>query len=132
MRVRHIIAAALAGMLLVQSVAVAQSPRDPAVRTIPREEALQILTSHLQRGTDVRVQLAAGAQVAGQLVEARDDEIVLLVSGQRRVIPVADVISISRPLQRATSAAGRSFAVGTAVGTGLLFVVLLVARAAVR
>lgn len=132
MNVRHTIAATLAGMLLIQSAGRAQSRRDPAVRPIPREEALQILTSHLQRGTDVRVQLAGGAQVAGQFLEARDDEIVLLVSGQRRVIPVADVTSISRPLRRATSAPGRSFAVGTAVGTGLLFVVLFVAKAAAR
>jgi len=51
------------------------------------------------------------------------------VSGQRRLIPVADVMSISRPLQRGTSTSGRSFAVGAAVGTGLLFVVILVARA---
>jgi hypothetical protein len=130
MRVRHTVAATLAGILLIQSAGMAQAQREPAVRPIPREQALQILLNHLQWGSEVRVKVAGDADVVGQFVDTRDDEVVLLVSGQRRAIPVADVISISRPLQRGTSASGQSFAVGAAVGTGLFFVVILVARAA--
>jgi hypothetical protein len=132
MRVRHTVATALAGILLVQSAGMAQTQREPAVRPIPREQALQILLSHLQWGSEVRVEVAGGANVVGQFVETRDDEVLLLVSGQPRAIPVAEVISISRPLQRGTSASGKSFAVGAAAGTGLLLVVILIARAAIE
>jgi len=131
MRVRHTVATALAGILLIQSAGLAQA-RDPAVRPIAREQALQILLSTLQSGTEVRVQLAGGAQVDGQFVEKSGDEVAVLVSGQRRPILMADVISISRPLRRGTSASGRSLAMGAAIGAGLLFVAILVARAAAR
>ena len=131
MRVRHTIAATLAGILLIQSALMAQAQREPVVRPIPREQGLQILLSHLQWGSEVHVKVAGGADVVGQFIETRDDEVVLLESGQRRAIPVAEVISISRPLQRGTPASGKSFAVGAAAGTGLLFVVILVARAAI-
>jgi hypothetical protein len=131
MRVRHTVATALAGILLIQSAGLAQAG-DPAVRPIPRGQALQILLSTLQSGTEVRVQLAGGAQVDGQFVEKCADEVAVLVSGQRRLILVADVISISRPLRREASASGRSLAMGAAIGAGLLFVAILVARAAAR
>ena len=64
MRVKHTIAAALAGMLLVHRPP-SHKRRDPVVRTIPREEALRVLRANLRVGADFRVQLANGGRVEG-------------------------------------------------------------------
>ena len=131
MRVRDTIAAALAVVLLFQSVALAQAPLESVVQPVPREQAIRILLSNLSPGTEVRVQLAS-REIVGRIIETSDDDIVLVASGQRFAIPTADVISIRRPLKKRASSEGRDFAIGAAAGAGLLMVTLIVATVASR
>ena len=123
MRVRHIISATLAGVLLLQCAGLAQAPLESAGQPVPREEAVRILLSKLSPGTELRIQMAA-SEVVGRLVEKSDDEVVLVVSGQRQVIPLADVVSIRRPMPATRIGDGKAFGIGTAVGAGVLVAVL--------
>jgi hypothetical protein len=124
MRVRHSIAAGLAGLLLIQSVARAQAPNEAAARPVPREHAINVLLSNLELGTEIRVQVAGHRQVVGRLVEKSDEELVVVASGLREVIPLVDVDSIGRPLPRTGIGDGKAFGIGAAVGAGILMAVL--------
>jgi len=124
MRVRHTIAAGLAGILLIHSVARAQAPYEAAARPVPREHAINVLLSNLELGTEIRVQVAGHREVVGRLVEKSDEELVVVASGQRQVIPLVDVDSIGRPLVRTGIGDGKAFVIGAAVGAGILMAVL--------
>jgi hypothetical protein len=124
MGVRHTIAAALAGILLIQFVGRAQVPYEAAARPVPREHAISVLLNNLEFGTDIRVQAVGREEVVGRLVEKSSDDLVLVVSGQRQVVPLADVVSIRRPLPRTRIGDGQAFGIGTAVGAGILIGVL--------
>jgi hypothetical protein len=132
MRVTHTIAAAVAGILLIQSTGFAQTQREPAIQSIPRARAIEILLSNLQQGTEVRVELRGDREVVATFVEQADGDVVLQASGHRQIIPIADVVSVRRPLYRGTPTDGQSFALGTGIGAGMLIVVMVAARAAMR
>jgi hypothetical protein len=125
MRVTHPIAAALTGILLIQSVGLAQALPEPVARPVSREQAINVLLNNLELGTDIRVHSVGREEVVGRLVEKSDDDLVLVVSGQRQVVPLADVVSIRRPLPRTRIGDGQAFGIGAAVGAGILIGVLV-------
>jgi hypothetical protein len=122
MHVRHTVAAALVAILLIQSAGLAQ-PED-IVRSIPREEAIQVLVGNLDWGTEIRVEVAGGRQVVGRYVERNGDDLVIAVSGQRQTIALRDVTTIRRPLAPGRITDAGAFGIGAAAGVGLLFGVL--------
>jgi hypothetical protein len=124
MRVRHTIAAGLAGVLLIQSVGLAQPSDEAVARSVPREYAINVLLNNLKVGSDLRVQAMGREEVVGRLVEKSDDDLVVVVSGRRQVIPLADVVSVRRPVPRTRIGDGAAFGVGAAIGAGILFGVL--------
>jgi len=98
MRVRHTIAAALACVLLIQSVGLAQSGTGPKGRAA--EQAVQrIPIASGQVGMELRFDLVDGRRIEGRLVEESDDEFVVAAGRRRLAFPVAGVIAVG-PLNR--------------------------------
>jgi hypothetical protein len=120
MRVRHTLAAALAGILLIQSAVAAQGVTGQEVRTISRDQAVHVLLTNLQVGADVRIELANGDRVEGRLIEKSDQELVVLHEGQRLIVAAADVVGGRVPMKPGMSG-GNAFGIGSAIGFGAIF-----------
>jgi hypothetical protein len=98
MRVRHTISAALACVLLIQSVGLAQSGTGPMGRAA--EQAVhRIPIASVQVGMELRFDLVDGRRIEGRLVEESDDEFVVGAGSRRLAFPVAAVIAVG-PLNR--------------------------------
>jgi hypothetical protein len=72
--IRHTIAACVAGMLLIQSAAAAQTASVPEIRTISPQQGVEILLANLQVGAELRIDMANGHCIEGRLVEASSSE----------------------------------------------------------
>jgi hypothetical protein len=120
MNVKRTIAASLAGMLLIHSAARAQAVADQEVRTISREQAVQVLLANLQVGAAVRIELAAGERVEGRLIEKSDQELVVLHGTQRRIVAAADIVGVRKPMPSGMTG-GNAFGIGSAIGFGAIF-----------
>lgn len=120
MRVRHTLAAALAGILLIQSAVAAQTVTGQEVRTISRDQAVHVLLANLQVGADVRIELANGDRVEGHLIEKSDQELVVLHEGQRLIVAAADVVGGRVPMKPGMTV-GSAFGIGSAIGFGAIF-----------
>jgi hypothetical protein len=130
MRVRHTVAAALAGILLIQSAVAAQAVTDPEVRTISRDQAVHVLLANLQVGADVRLELANGDRVEGRLIEKSDEELIVLHGGQRLIVAAADVVGIRVPME-ARMTGGKAFRLAAEISSGVIvggFIALAVGR----
>jgi hypothetical protein len=130
MRVTHTIAAALTGILLIQSVGLAQALPEPVARPVSREQAIQILLSNLDVGADVRIDLADGQRVEGRLIEKSSGELVVVAGRQRRIVAAADVVSIRVPM-RSRMTGGKAFRLGAEISSGVIvggFIALAVGR----
>jgi hypothetical protein len=120
MRVRHTVAAALAGILLIQSAVAAQAITGQEVRTISRDQAVHVLLANLQVGADVRLDLANGDRVEGRLIEKSDEELIVLHGGQRLIVAAADVVGGRVPIKPGMTG-GNAFGIGSAIGFGAIF-----------
>jgi len=119
MRIRHTVAAGLAGILLIQSAALAQPAQVQEIRTISHERGVAILLANLEIGTELRIDLANGDRVEGRLVEKADQQLVVMTGGQRRIVSRADVVDVRVPMPAGISG-GTAFGIGTAIGTGVI------------
>ena len=120
MRVRHTIAAGLAGILLIQSAALAQTAPDQGTRTISHERGVEILLANLLVGSEVQIDLANGDRLEGRLVDKSDQELIVEVGKQRRLLLTADIVAIRAPIPGGMSD-GKAFGIGTALGFGAIF-----------
>jgi len=118
MNLTHVIATALAATLILEATGLAQTAAVPAIVAIPRAEAVRLLVTNIQIGSSVRVELVGGSWVEGRLLEKSDDDLAVLSDGVRRIIPVADILSLRLRLRPAMTN-GRVFGIGAAVGAGI-------------
>jgi hypothetical protein len=119
MRIGHIIAAGLAGILLIQSAAVAQTVPGRDIRTISHEQGLEVLLANLQVGADLRIDLADGRYLEGRLVEKSAQALVVEDGRLRRIVPTADVVDVHVP-KPAGLTGGNAFGIGAAIGAGVV------------
>jgi|SRR5215471_4408548 len=119
MRVRHTIAAGLAGILLIQSVAVAQTAADPDIRTISHEQGIAILIANLQVGADLLIDLVDGQHLEGRLIDKSAYALIVEGGQQRQIVPTADVVDVRLPLPPRMTG-GAAFGIGAAIGAGVL------------
>jgi hypothetical protein len=125
MGVRHTIAAGLAGILLVQSAALAQTVPAQEIHTISHERGVEILLANLEIGAALQIDLANGDRVEGRLVERSDEELIVVTGARRLVVSTADVVGVRAPMRGGMSA-GKAFGIGTGIGLGAFFGFLLV------
>ena len=117
MRVRHTIAAGLAGILLIQSVAVAQTASGADNRTISHEQGIEILIANLEVGADLRIDLDDGQHLEGRLIDKSAYALVVERDRQRHIVPTAAVVDVRVPKpDRMTG----GIAFGAAIGAGAL------------
>jgi len=119
MRVRHTIAAGLVGILLIQSVAVAQTASSPDIQAISHEQGIEILIANLQIGADLRIDLADGQHLEGRLIDKSAYALVLERGQQRHIVPTANVVDVRLPMP-AKMTGGAAFGIGAAIGAGAL------------
>lgn len=119
MRVRHTIAAGLAGILLIQSVAVAQTASGADIRTISHEQGIEILIANLQVGADLQIELADGQHLEGRLLDKSACALVVEGGRQRHIVPTAEVIDVRLPMPPRMTGGG-AFGIGAAIGAGAL------------
>ena len=127
MKFTHTIAAGLAGILLVQSAGLAQTPLAQATLAIPREQAIHVLVANIKTGSQMRIELANGDRLEGQLVDKSDEELVVFSGGQRQVIDVPDIVSVRLPV-RPGMTSGKAFGISAATSAGAFlgwFIVLM-------
>ena len=117
MRVRHTIAAGLAGILLIQSVAVAQTASGADNRTISHEQGIEILIANLEVGADLRIDLDDGQHLEGRLIDKSAYALVVERDRQRHIVPTAAVVDVRVP-KPARMTGGIAF--GAAIGAGAL------------
>jgi hypothetical protein len=119
MGVRHTIAAGLAGILLIQSVAAAQTASGPEIRTISHQQGLDILLANLHVGSELGIDLANGHSIEGRLVEKSVDALVVVNGQQRQTVAFSDVVNVRVPMPvRMTG--GKAFGIGAAIGAGVI------------
>jgi hypothetical protein len=131
MRVRHTIAAGLAGLLLIQSAAVAQTVSRADILTISHEQGVEILLANLEVGNELRVDLAGGERVEGRLIEKSEDELVVVDRQQRRIVAAADVVSV-RAAKKARMTGGKAFRLAAEISFGVVFGAFLAMAAGLR
>jgi hypothetical protein len=119
MRIRHTVAAGLAGILLIQSAALAQTAPAQEIRTISHERGVAILLANLEIGTELRIDLANGDRVEGRLVEKSDQQLIVITGGQRRIVSTADVFDVRVPMPAGITGS-QAFGIGTAIGAGVV------------
>ena len=121
MSVQHSIAAALAGVLLIQSAGLAQTRRG---RMDPTEPPFRrIAVPSVEVGMDLRFDLDDGRRIEGRLIEKSDDDLVVEVAGRRHTFPAAAVIAVA-PLNRQRLQRSRDLSDGISVA--IILGVLLV------
>jgi hypothetical protein len=119
MRIRRTVAAGLAGILLIQSAALAQTAPAQEIRTISHERGVAILLANLEIGTELRIDLANGDRVEGRLVEKSDQQLIVITGGQRRIVSTADVFDVRVPMPAGITGS-QAFGIGTAIGAGVV------------
>jgi hypothetical protein len=119
MNLTHMIATALAGVLMLETTGLAQTASVPDTVAIPREGAVHVLVRNVQLGSSVHVELVDGSRVEGRLLEKSDDDVAVPSDGVRQVIPVADIVSL-RLRARPGMTDGKAFGIGAAAGAGIL------------
>jgi hypothetical protein len=119
MGVGHTIAAGLAGILLIQSAAAAQTASGREIRTISRQQGLDILLASLHVGAELRIDLANGRSIEGRLVEKSVDALVVVNGQQRQTVAFSDVVDVRVPMP-AGMTGGKAFGIGAAIGAGVI------------
>ena len=130
MRYTHALAAGLAAVLSLQATTLAQTSQDSRAVPVPRTQALHVLLTNINIGTDVHVELADGQAVTGRLVEKSDDAIAVVAERQRRIFPVQDVVSVH--LATSGTTGNKAFGIGAGIGAGTMFGWFLILVASLR
>jgi hypothetical protein len=131
MDMKHSIAAVVIAILLAQSSSLAQATTDPEIRTLSQEEAVQVLLANLRAGANLRIDLAGGDHVEGRLVEKSGQELVVVEHRQRRIVALADVVSVRVPM-KSRMTGGKAFRLAAGISFGVIFGALLATAAGLR